>query len=59
MEIVWRASALNDLEAIREFIANDSPRAAARVLSAIRIALIGSAGTPASDGPGGWRAPEN
>ena len=39
MEIVWRASALNDLEAIREFIAQDSPRAAARVLTAIRIGV--------------------
>jgi toxin ParE1/3/4 len=39
MEIVWRASALNDLEAIREFIAQDNPRAAARVLLAIRIAI--------------------
>jgi toxin ParE1/3/4 len=39
MEIIWRASALNDLEAIREFIAQDNPHAAARVLTAIRDAV--------------------
>jgi toxin ParE1/3/4 len=39
MEIIWRASALNDLEAVREFIAQDNPLAAARVLTAIRDAV--------------------
>ena len=39
MDIIWRASALNDLEAIREFIAQDNPHAAARVLTAIRVAV--------------------
>jgi toxin ParE1/3/4 len=39
MEIVWRASALNDVEAIREFIEQDNPHAAARVLTAIRDAV--------------------
>jgi toxin ParE1/3/4 len=39
MEIVWRASALNDLEAVREFIVQDNPRAAARVLTSIRAAV--------------------
>jgi addiction module RelE/StbE family toxin len=39
MEIIWRASALNDLEAIREFIAQDNPPAAARVLAAIQTAV--------------------
>jgi len=39
MEIIWRASALNDLEAVREFIVQDNPRAAARVLMAIRAAV--------------------
>jgi toxin ParE1/3/4 len=39
MEIVWRASALNDLEAIREFIAQDNPPAAARILTSIRVAV--------------------
>jgi len=39
MEIIWRQAALNDLEAIREFIAQDNPRAAARVRTAIREAV--------------------
>ena len=39
MEIIWRASALNDLEAVREFIVQDNPRAAARVLTSIRAAV--------------------
>ena len=39
MEIVWRASALNDLEAIREFIAQENPPAAATILAAIRVAV--------------------
>ena len=39
MEIVWRRAALNDLEAIREFIEQDNPDAAARVYEAIRAAV--------------------
>ena len=39
MEIIWRRSALNDLEAIHEFIAQDNPEAALRVRRAIRIAI--------------------
>jgi hypothetical protein len=39
MEIIWRASALNDLEAVREFIVQDNPRAAARVLTSIHAAV--------------------
>ena len=39
MEIIWGASALNDLEAVREFIAQDNPLAAALVLTAIRDAV--------------------
>ncbi|HZU91395.1 MAG TPA: type II toxin-antitoxin system RelE/ParE family toxin, partial [Stellaceae bacterium] len=39
MEIVWRRSALNDLEALREFIAQDNPRAAARIYAAIQAAV--------------------
>jgi len=39
MEIVWRPSALNDLEALREFIAQDNRQAAARVLTAIHVAV--------------------
>ena len=39
MEIIWRQAALNDLEAIREFIAQENPQAAARVRRAIRAAV--------------------
>ena len=39
MEILWRASALNDLEAIRDFIAQDNQRAAARVPASIQAAV--------------------
>jgi toxin ParE1/3/4 len=39
MEIVWRRAALNDLEAIREFIRQDNPDAARRVHTAIRAAV--------------------
>ena len=35
MEIVWRRTALDDLEAARRYIARDNPRAAARVHAAI------------------------
>ncbi|HVA79353.1 MAG TPA: type II toxin-antitoxin system RelE/ParE family toxin [Candidatus Binataceae bacterium] len=35
MEIIWRQTALNDLENIREFIDQDNPEAAARVRAAI------------------------
>lgn len=39
MEIIWRRAALNDLEAVREFIAQSNPQAAARVHNAIREAV--------------------
>lgn len=39
MEIIWRRAALNDLEALREFIAQDNPRAAARVRVTILAAV--------------------
>jgi toxin ParE1/3/4 len=39
MEIVWRRAALNDLETTREFIAQDNPEAATRVLDTIRTAI--------------------
>jgi addiction module RelE/StbE family toxin len=39
MRIIWRRAALNDLEAIREFIAQDNPQAAMRVRAAIRAAV--------------------
>jgi len=39
MEIIWRRAALNDLDAIREFIAQDNPDAATRVYVAIEGAV--------------------
>ena len=39
MEIIWRRSAVNDLDAIREFIAEDNPEAAQRVAAAIEAAV--------------------
>jgi toxin ParE1/3/4 len=39
MEIVWRRSVLNGFEALREFIAQDNPRAAACVYAAMQAAV--------------------
>jgi toxin ParE1/3/4 len=39
MAIIWRRSALADLEALREFIAHDNPRAAARISATIQTAV--------------------
>ena len=39
MEIIWRRAALNDLEALHEFIAEDNPEAAQRVAAAIGAAV--------------------
>jgi len=39
VEIIWRRAALNDLAAIREFIAQDNPQAATRVQVTIRGAV--------------------
>jgi toxin ParE1/3/4 len=39
MRIIWRRAALNDLESIREYIAQDNPKAATRVRAAIRAAV--------------------
>lgn len=39
MVITWRRAALNDLEAIQEFIAQDNPDAAVRIRTAIRAAV--------------------
>ena len=59
MEIIWRASALNDLEAVREFIVQDNPRAAARVLTTIRAAVDRLGQHPGLGRAGRWKAPEN
>lgn len=39
MQIIWRRAALNDLDDIREFIAQDNPEAATRVAAAIQAAV--------------------
>ena len=39
MRIIWRRTALNDLEAVREFIAQDNPQAAMRVHGVIHAAV--------------------
>ena len=52
MEIIWRRAALNDLEAIREFIAQDNPRAATRIFAAIKAAIDPLADHPNLGRPG-------
>jgi toxin ParE1/3/4 len=39
MQVIWRRAALSDLDAIREFMAQDNPEAAARVRAAIQTAV--------------------
>ena len=39
MRILWLRAALNDLSAIRDYIARDNPAAARRVLNTIRTAV--------------------
>ena len=39
MEIIWRRIALNDLEAIRRYIAQENPAAGARIRATIRNAV--------------------
>jgi addiction module RelE/StbE family toxin len=52
MEIVWRRTALDDLESIRAFIAHDNPAAAVRVHAAIRKAVDPLAELPHVGRPG-------
>ncbi len=40
MRLVWDGRALDDLEAIADYIARDNPRAAARVVDYIRNAAV-------------------
>ena len=40
MKIQWSSTAVGDLESIREYIANDSPRAARKVSEKIKGAVI-------------------
>ena len=39
MEIIWRRTALNDLEGIRRYIAQENPAAGARIRARIRNAV--------------------
>ena len=52
MEITWRRIALSDLEAIRRYIAQENPAAAARVRATIRNAVEQLADHPHLGRPG-------
>jgi len=52
MEIIWRESALRDLEAIRAYIARDSTEAAKRVRGAIQTVVSRLEEHPESARPG-------
>ena len=52
MEVIWRRGALNHLDAIREFIAEDNPNAAARVCGAIEATATSLAEYPHLGRPG-------
>ena len=52
MEIIWRRREVNDLDAIREFIADDNPDAAQRVSAAIEAAVDPLANHPNLGRPG-------
>jgi plasmid stabilization system protein ParE len=59
MEIVWRPQALGDLEAARRYIAENNPRAAARVHAAILTSVARLASHPNLGRPGRISAPAN
>ena len=52
MDIVWRPRALDDLEAVRRYIAERNPRAAARVHAAILTSVSRLANHPNLGRPG-------
>ena len=52
MEIIWRHIALNDLEAIRRYIAQENPAAGARIRATIRNAVERLAQHPHLGRPG-------
>ena len=52
MEIVWRRIALNDLEGIRRYIAQENPAAGARIRATIRNAVERLADHPHLGRPG-------
>ena len=52
MKIAWTARAVRDLEAVRDYIAQDSPRAAQGVAAAILASVERLVDFPASGRPG-------
>ncbi len=48
MEIIWRPSAVEDIEHARRYIAQFNPKAATRIFEAIRAAVRAVAGSPES-----------
>ncbi len=52
MEIIWRPSAVEDIEHARHSIAQFNPTAATRVFGAIRTTVRALAGSPESGRPG-------
>jgi plasmid stabilization system protein ParE len=52
MDIVWRRTALDDLEAARQYIAAENPRAAKRIYAAILSAVERLASFPGMGRPG-------
>jgi toxin ParE1/3/4 len=52
MDIVWRRMALDDLESVRRYIAEENPRAAARVHAAILTSVGRLANYPSLGRPG-------
>ena len=52
MEIVWRPSAVGDIEQARRYIAQFNPKAAARTFAAIRASVRSLANLPQRGRPG-------
>ena len=52
MDIIWRRTALDDLEAARQYIAAENPRAAKRIYAAILSSVERLAGFPGMGRPG-------
>ena len=52
MKLIWAQSAIDDLDAIREYISQDSPPAACRVLGEIRTGVIDALQHPKAGRPG-------
>jgi toxin ParE1/3/4 len=54
MPIHWLATALDDLDAIYEYVSTDDPEAAARVFQRILLAVRSLGETPNQGRPGRW-----